>query len=525
MRISDLSAGVILGNRYRFLDILGRGGFGDVWKVENLYDETKPPEIALKIYHDQEKGNRILFEEARKAKAFIHPRLVRVFNAERVDGIFCMEMEYVPGLTLAQRIGDPERPNYISLDEAYQWMIEAAEGLSYLHSLNPPVSHGDIKPDNLIISSHGVKLMDFGHSRTIEEKFVITNGMGAWFYSAPEVLGQSADEPGKRYISSDIYAFGVVFYRVLTGQFPRKSLSEIMAMVPFPRPCDLNSAIPPELDKIIMKCLEKRPEDRFTNANELLIALKLAKSKQRKAPSKIILSLDTVDSPSEIKGAYEYIDKAQQLASRKDYSGAIAALDNAMSRISTNPTVLFLYAHIAKQAGKLDLAKKAYQRLIFWMENEGVSHNKRLEAYEGLGEVSIKLKDYESAVNCFAYLVKHGQEPWYEFRYGVALGLAARYKDSIKVLEKIYKEQPGNATVCAKIGFAYLQDGNRRLAIQYFNEALMFDKYEPTALYYMAIIRYLDGRVDKAMQYLDSLRKSDADLAKVKQLEKQLGVG
>jgi serine/threonine protein kinase len=277
----------------------------------------------------------------------------------------------VPGLTLAQRIGDPERPNYISLDEAYQWMIEAAEGLSYLHSLNPSVSYGDIKPDNLIISFDGVKLMDFGHSRTIEEKFVITNGMGAWFYSAPEVLGQSADEPGKRYISSDIYAFGVVFYRVLTGQFPRKSLSEIIATVPFPRPCDLNSAIPPELDEIIIRCLEKRPEDRFINASELVAALKIAKSKQRKAPS---------------------------------------------------------------------------------------------------------------------------------------------------------KEQPGNATVCAKIGFAYLQDSNRRLAIQYFNEALMFDKYEPTALYYMAIIKYLDGRVDKAMQYLDSFRKLDADLAKVKQLEKQLGV-
>lgn len=522
MRIADLAAGVILGNRYRLKDILGRGGFGDVWRVENLYDEAKPPELALKIYHEQERGNRILFQEARQAMAFVHPRLVRVFDADRVDGIFCMEMEFVPGSTLAQRIGDLDRPKYVSLDEAYRWMLEAAEGLAYLHSLAPPMCHGDIKPDNIIIAPNGVRLMDFGRSRTIEERFVLTNGIGPWFYSAPEVLGQMFDEPGKRYIASDIYAFGVVFYRVLTGRFPRNSLGEIVSLVPFPKPRELNSTIPPELDEIIVKCLEKLPEDRFESAGELVSALRNASITQSKFMPDV--QPDISQTESEVDTAYSLIDHAQELAVHKDYEGAIIALDKAMSRMSSNVPVMYIYAHVAKQAGRFEIARKVYKKLIHWMDEEKVPLQKRLEAYEGLGDVAIKLKNYEEAVDCFAHLHEHGADPWYTYRYGVALGLAARYKESIEILKMVYKTNSGNASVCAKIGFAYLQHNNRRLAVQYFNEALMFDAYESTALYYMALIRYLDGRHDKAMQYFTRLRDSDVDRRKIKQLEEQLGI-
>ena len=83
MRISDLAAGVILGGRYRLVDIRGRGSFGDVWDAIRLVDQAR---VALKIYHEQERGNRALFGEARQAVKFDHPRLTRVYKAGRIDG-------------------------------------------------------------------------------------------------------------------------------------------------------------------------------------------------------------------------------------------------------------------------------------------------------------------------------------------------------------------------------------------------------------------------------------------------------
>lgn len=523
MRISDISAGVILGNKYRFHDILGRGGFGDVWKVENIYADDKPQLMALKIYHEQERGNRLLVQEAKQARSFINPHLVRVYDADRVEGIFCMEMEYVPGDTLAKIIGDEDRPRYITIEQAYYWMLDVAEGLAYLHSLQPPITHGDIKPDNLIVSPEGVKLMDFGHSRTIEERFVVTNGIGAWLYSAPEILGEEYGNTGKRYISSDIYAFGVVFYRVLTGRYPRQSLSAVLSMTPFPRPSEINSALPQAIDKIICNCLEGKPDQRYSNGTELLTALQQAHTAFTSGQPKLPISKSS-EITSEIASSHQYLDTAQKLIAAKEYEAALVAIEKAAANVSTNSTILFLYAFVAKQAGRLEVARKVYKSLIMWMENEGVPPKQRLEAYESLGDILIKLKDYDGAIECYAYLNQHGENPWYVYKYGVALGLAAKYTQSIMVLEGVHKVYPGNAMICAKIGFAYLQQGNKKMAVQYFNEALMFDEYEATALYYMAIIRFVDGQQEKAFKYLERLRNSDCEVNKVVSLERQLGV-
>ena len=86
MRIDDLAAGVVLGSRFRLLKILGRGSYGDVWLADVLEAGGLPPKVALKIYHHQERATRKLLEEARVATSFDHPRLVRVFGAERLEG-------------------------------------------------------------------------------------------------------------------------------------------------------------------------------------------------------------------------------------------------------------------------------------------------------------------------------------------------------------------------------------------------------------------------------------------------------
>ncbi len=120
MKLADLSAGVILGGKFRFREILGRGSYGDVWLADVLNDQTLPPQVALKIYYHPERGTRKLMEEARFAAGFRHERLVKVFGAERLDGLVVMWMEYVAGETLLQRLGDEDSPRPVSQGEPFQ---------------------------------------------------------------------------------------------------------------------------------------------------------------------------------------------------------------------------------------------------------------------------------------------------------------------------------------------------------------------------------------------------------------------
>src|SRR5947208_3581249 len=98
MKLADLAAGVLLGGKFRLVEILGRGSYGDVWLADVVGDEDNlPHQVALKIYHHQDRATRKLIEEAAVASGFKHDRLVQVFGASRIDGIVVMWMEYVPG--------------------------------------------------------------------------------------------------------------------------------------------------------------------------------------------------------------------------------------------------------------------------------------------------------------------------------------------------------------------------------------------------------------------------------------------
>src|SRR4051812_28481434 len=126
MRLADLAAGVVPGGKFRLVEILGRGRYGDGWLGDVVWDATRSPQVALKIYHHQDRATRKLLEEASVACAFKHARLVQVFGASRIDGLVVMWMEYVPGKTLLQRVGDDDSPHPVSLDEVLKWLRDIA---------------------------------------------------------------------------------------------------------------------------------------------------------------------------------------------------------------------------------------------------------------------------------------------------------------------------------------------------------------------------------------------------------------
>ena len=523
MKLAELSRGVELGGKFRLIDIIGQGSYGTVWKADVVSDCGLPAQIALKVYHDQESATRKLMSEALQATQFQHDRLVKVYGAERIDGLVVMWMEYVPGHNLLHYLGEDEQPKPLSLDTIMHWLHDMAEGLAYLHVQDPPCVHGDLKLDNVLVDqSLGARLTDFGQSRTIEDRFVSTVGVGGLPYLAPEVIGVHNDGRGQRFVSSDIYAFGVIAYRILTGRFPRSTAPEIFNQVPFPRPHDLNHTVPVALDGLVMTCLEKRESDRYPTGAALLASIEqIADQLKAKAAEPV-----DVPAPLPQPGAHlveEMANMARDLLKEGKEEEVIDRLDRAMTRMSTAPRVLLLYAEAAKRLGKLEVAEAMYRRVLHWFRTNGRPECEWVDAQEGLAEVLIRRKQYERAVAGFVWLVEYAPlKRWYRYRLGVAYGLAGRFERSIDVLQQLYDEEQ-DALVCAKIGFAYYQKKDVEQACLYFNEALMLDSYEPTALCCLGEIRAIQGNVRKAKQYLLRLHEIEGAEDQERRLSRLLG--
>lgn len=523
MRLADLAAGVVLGGKFRLAEILGRGSYGDVWLADVLGDETLPPQVAMKIYHHQDRATRKLLEEATVASAFKHASLVQVFGASRIDGLVVMWMEYVPGTTLLERLGDDDSPHPVSLEEVVKWLHDIADALAYLHVQDPPCVHGDLKLDNVLLDGDNVRLVDFGQSRTIEDRFVETNGVGAWPYLAPEILGRSTDGRGHRFVSSDIYAFGVVAYRFLTGRFPRRTISEALNLATFPRPIELNPSVPPALDAVVWKCLEKRPDSRYPTGAALLAAIdQLRSDLDQKASAPIrapILIGPVIQRPVD-----QLAQLARELMEKGQIDDAIAQLEDAMRRMSTSPQVLLVYAQAAKGVGRLDAARAVYQRAISWLRSDGAQDHELRDPVEGLAELDVQLKKYEPAAEGFAWLAERWPDKrWYRYRHGVTLGLAGRFKASVEVLKQLIADGPPSALICGKLGLAYLQQNQVELACQFFNEALMLDEFEPTALFQMARVRAIQGNRERAELYLQRLHEVEGAGDLAQELARLLG--
>lgn len=507
MRVADLANGVVIGDRFRLVRQLGRGSFGDVWLADNLVDADLPAQVALKVYlqKHQNRALKVLLEEAAVAAGFEHDRLVRVYGAERLDGLVVMWMEFVDGPTLLTRLGPEEAPRPVSLDDTLAWLRDIAEGLAYLHAQDPPRVHGDLKLDNVMVPPDGARLLDFGQSRVVEERFVATDGTGCLPYMAPETLGQGTQGEGRRYVASDIYACGVIAYRFLTGRFPRRTFAEVTNLMPYPRPLELNASVPAPLDALVMRCLEKRPERRFATGAELLAAVEGLQSKL----VGVTLAAAVAAVPAVVPSMAEELERmAQELLAEGRAEEAVARIESGLQRFSTSAGLLLVYAAAARAANRLEVAHLVYCRILRWLDARGAGPEARRDALEGRAELDVRLKHYDDAADAYGWLVEHWPaKRWYRFRYGVTLGLAGRYSEAVEQLAALYAQEPRTGVICAKLGLVHRQLGHIDTAVQYLNESLMLDPHEPVALAQLAEIRAIQGRMDKAVRYLERLER------------------
>ncbi len=263
--IGDLAIG-----RYQYLDKLGSGGMGVVYKVFDIRNQRT---AAMKILRDSLAGSSKaldrFFREARIAATLNHRNIVNIFdyNISNVSGQSYIVMEYVDGASLREIIDRQFQsqlavtPEYVT--EILHYSVQLCDALTASHSKG--IIHRDIKPDNIMTNSKGeVKITDFGIVHIEEATFTPTGAMlGTPRYMAPEqVTGGRID--GR----SDLYSVGILLYEVLVGSPPFMSGDVSYQQVhnmPVP-PREINPTIPEKCAEILMKCLEKRPEDRYPDA-------------------------------------------------------------------------------------------------------------------------------------------------------------------------------------------------------------------------------------------------------------------
>ena len=254
--------------RYEILTELGRGGMGVVYKARDTRLER---DVAIKVLRttSAEEAAR-LEQEARAAATLNHPGIVTVYDFEAgFDGYF-IAMEFVPGEALDQLLKtDPSRVRR----GLPRLLLRLADAIAYAHAQQ--VIHRDLKPGNLLVTpDHEVKILDFGIAARLDSTVGESSSIcGTPFYMAPEQIRGEPPTP-----ATDIYAFGATAFHLATGRPPFNTGNVIDAHLTKapPDPLEFAPDLEPELGRIVLRCLEKKPEDRFADARQLRTALEAA---------------------------------------------------------------------------------------------------------------------------------------------------------------------------------------------------------------------------------------------------------
>ena len=261
-------------NRYKIISILGEGGMGAVFKA---HDITLQRVVAIKVMHPHFAGlpnfQERFLQEARSAARLDHPGIVQVHDFGQDRSNLYIVMKFIPGDNLDKLLRElRSKGNWMLLDEACGLIEQTASALHYAHRQG--VLHRDIKPANIMIEPelsgnlpYRPVITDLGLAKLAEGGIATQDGssMGTPAYMSPEqAQGMITDA------RSDVYSLGILLFELATGRlpFPAKNLAEAVHFhvnISPPRPSEIGSDIPQELEEIIMRCLEKEPEQTVSN--------------------------------------------------------------------------------------------------------------------------------------------------------------------------------------------------------------------------------------------------------------------
>ena len=274
-----LVSGTRLGP-YEIVSRIGAGGMGEVYRArDSRLSREVAPKVLLAAFATDSDRRRRFEQEGRAVASLNHPNIVVLHDVGSDDGVYYVVTELLDGDTLRQRLAKGARP----VQKAIEYAIQIARGLAAAHAKG--ITHRDLKPENLFITKAGViKILDFGLAKQnkrpagqppkdLSTELIETElgkVMGTSGYMSPEqVLGEVVDA------RSDLFGFGIVLYEVVSGKqaFTGDSAVQVMNAIVHEEPHVLGATVPAALERVIRRCLEKKPEERFQSALDLAFAL------------------------------------------------------------------------------------------------------------------------------------------------------------------------------------------------------------------------------------------------------------
>ena len=271
-----------LGDDYELLALLGKGGFGRVYRVRDLHLER---EVALKVLHptltqDPEVVERFR-REAQLAARLNHPNIVNIYDIAGRFGLLWYTMELIDGPSLAQLV---EREGPLPLDQVLRLLREALSALAHAHGFG--LVHRDIKPENMLIDPTGsLQITDFGLALALRGKYGgATSQSGTPQFASPEqLLGERVDQ------RSDLYSLAAVAYYALLGTppFPGATTEQVLARQTtnqFPQPRERRDDVSEALEAVLDRALSADVENRFPSAAEFLQAVNRAADDTHREP-------------------------------------------------------------------------------------------------------------------------------------------------------------------------------------------------------------------------------------------------
>jgi len=315
-----LPIGTVLDGKFKIVQILGEGGMGTVYKVEQI---GTPPGMPPYYYavkellissNTSEEDRKSAIERFNKEIALLrglkHPYIAALMLPFQERGNYYFVMEFVPGLSLEKKLEKTNSP--LPEELVIKWMIQVCEALTYIHTRTPPIILRDLKPGNIMITpDNEVQLIDFGIARRFDpNKRTNTENLGTISYASPEHLGsitspgqrRSSQNPGKLVQTdarSDIYSLGATMYHLLTNYEPdpiqTPATGSILAKNPRLRTVQVGNKPICPIEQVIIKAMQQNPAQRFQTAEAMRMALQQCLPSQV-APSTVLIPTMSANS-------------------------------------------------------------------------------------------------------------------------------------------------------------------------------------------------------------------------------------
>lgn len=273
--IKQLDPGSVLNGRYEIVRRIGGGGMGAVYlaKDRNLGDAPRAVKEMVEAHLDPAQHEKAIGDFKRESlllTSLEHPSIPTIYDYfyDEPSGRFYLVMKFISGGDLASRLRTAPGGR---VDErtVTDWGMQAADVLEYLHSRPKPIIYRDLKPANLMIDGNSgrVMLIDFGIARWVKQEEKGVTAVGTMGYAPPELFG------GRVEPRSDVYSLGATLFHLLTGSDPQDNPLLIFDFQKNPRPRQITPSLSSEIEQILMRSVEYKPEDRFLSAGAMRDAL------------------------------------------------------------------------------------------------------------------------------------------------------------------------------------------------------------------------------------------------------------